>query len=193
MAARADVRSAGRCAAQHSARSDFATAPAGLASSLRLCGTGTQEPLWDRLAALRLSRPGSGGIGRHSLRRACTAIGTARPSRRRVARSPVEAMPSIWPNPSRPAGSCVTGWTPSARAPREGLTGGSQEQSDREERAGEDLEPGGRPEHRQERTTLLIASASRTGTIATGNAKSARSDQGRSWTRSRCPAPRPGA
>ncbi len=26
--------------------------PAGLASSLRLCGTGTQEPLWDALRAL---------------------------------------------------------------------------------------------------------------------------------------------
>ena len=48
---------------------------AGLASSLRLCGTGTQEPLWDRLAALPcpvLAMAGSDDIrfASHALRMA---------------------------------------------------------------------------------------------------------------------------
>ena len=35
------------------AHAAFFNTPAGLASSLRLAGTGTQEPLWDRLAEIR--------------------------------------------------------------------------------------------------------------------------------------------
>ena len=46
----ASVRTAGRDAAQRSER--LRNSASGLASSLRLCGTGTQEPLWDRLPTL---------------------------------------------------------------------------------------------------------------------------------------------
>ena len=42
---------------------------AGLASSLRLAGTGTQQPLWDRLASLTHAGAGRGRRARHQVRR----------------------------------------------------------------------------------------------------------------------------
>ena len=84
---------------------------AGLASSLRLCGTGTQEPLWDRLGDPPLPRPGPGGIGRHPLRRATPCGWPASPATRSRRWSRAAAMPSIWPSPTGLAGSCITGST----------------------------------------------------------------------------------
>ena len=52
----------------------------GLASSLRLCGTGTQVPSWDRLASAQLARPGLGGDRRRPLRRPCRACGPPCPA-----------------------------------------------------------------------------------------------------------------
>ena len=59
----------------------------------------------------------------------------------------VEAMPCAWPNPNRPAGSCVTGSTRSGRARPEGMKPAtSKQQTDCEERARNDLEPRRRPQ-----------------------------------------------
>ena len=66
-------------------RSDCRNTASGLASSLRLCGTGTQEPLWDRLPTLASAVLALAGIGRHPLRRARAPGGPPRAARRGVA------------------------------------------------------------------------------------------------------------
>ena len=70
---------------------------AGLASSLRLCGTGTQVPSWDRLGSLTPPVLCRGRNRRCSLRRACPAPGPPRTPRRGHARP-------RW-RPRRPPGS----------------------------------------------------------------------------------------
>src|ERR1700744_5320221 len=67
-------------------------------------------------------------------------------------------MPCTRPSPNRPASSGVTGSTRSRRAPPEEMKGAaSKEQSDREQRSGEDLQTRRRSQHGKERSTLLIA------------------------------------
>src|SRR5580658_1280138 len=67
-------------------------------------------------------------------------------------------MRYTWPSPNRPVESWVTGSTRSRRAPPEERKGAaSKEQSDREQRSGEDLQARRRPQHGKERPALLIA------------------------------------
>ena len=86
----------------------------------------------------RLPRAGHGRVGRHPLRLACAPgrpPGASRPSRPWF---PGVGTPCTLRNPSRPAGSCVTGSAMRSRAAPDGLPGtASQQQPDREERAGE--------------------------------------------------------
>ena len=80
----------------------------GLASSLRLCGTGTQEPLWDRLPALAqpllaLAGADDSRFAAHALRMASLAPRASPPS------CPAAGTRSTWPNPTRPSVSSITG------------------------------------------------------------------------------------
>ena len=67
------------------------------------------------------------------------------------------ATPCTWPNPSRSAGSCVTGSTlPGPASPEGTKPVPSQQQADRQEGAGDHLEPCRRPQHGQQGPTLLV-------------------------------------
>ena len=91
---------------------------AGLASSLRLCGTGTQEPLWDRLSSSD-AVPSWPWRERTTARFAAHALRMARLAPAAVASLvPGAAMPCISPSPSRRGGSCVTGSGRRARSRR---------------------------------------------------------------------------
>ncbi len=72
----------------------------GLASSLRLCGTGTQEPLWDRLGTVSTPVLALAGMDDAALRRARAAGGPARAAWRGVAGA--RGRPRRPPGPARP-------------------------------------------------------------------------------------------
>ena len=121
----------------------------GLASSLRLCGTGTQVPLWDRLSTLRC--PALAMAGTDDARFAAHAL--------RIARQAPPAVASLVPGgrscrASRAARADVEDRAPLARS---GASPSSYEHADGEQCAGDDLKACGRAEHRQERPSVAVA------------------------------------
>ena len=90
----------------------------GLAGSLRLAGTGTQEPLWDRLRrARRMPMLVMAGARRHQVRRHRPSgwRATDRPTPSSP-RSPTPATPPTSSNPTRPP-CCATGCGSRGREP----------------------------------------------------------------------------
>ena len=90
----------------------------GLASSLRLCGTGTQTPLWDALKAvdiptLALAGTDDNRFAAHAVRVWPVPCPVAWPHS-----SPAAATPSISPNPPRLPPSWVTGCRSSRSPPQ---------------------------------------------------------------------------
>ena len=151
--------------------------PAGLASSLRLCGTGTQEPLWDAMPAIRC--PVLALAGTDDTRFAAHAL--------RLARLAPSGVASLVPGGGHAVhlaqpdhtGRIVAHWL-RAVDPSRRPTDSHTKQPDGEERAHRDLEArrrrrasaGGRDRSRSLR-------ARRIGRMASGVARRARSAQGR--------------
>ena len=176
--ARADRCSTGWRTERRSGTSGCGTAPAGLASSLRLCGTGTQEPLWGRCRALALPLLAlAGPTTAGSPPTPCAWPRWHRSASPRCSRR--AGTPSTWPNlirrgRSRGARGSVV------RPVRRPADVGSHQQADGEQDAHGELQAGRRPEHRQERGGPRGHSApGAPGRTASGAASRARSDQAR--------------
>ena len=151
-------------------RARLANTAAGLASSLRLAGTGTQEPLWDRLSELTMPVLVVAGSPRRQVRGAGRAAGHGhrwqrrggRDPRRRPHRPPGAARhlprrprPLAGPHPltrvpNPRGGTCATERVRTCRPGSGGAVsaaGGGDEQADRQQDAVDQLHPAGPGQH----------------------------------------------
>ena len=83
---------------------------AGLASSLRLAGTGTQEPLWDRLRGADDAGPARRRRRRPQVRRRRRADGRCAPRRHPARSSPAPATPPTSSSRRRSLRRACAGW-----------------------------------------------------------------------------------